>query len=107
MTRFSRSAPAKPGVPRARDREVDVRGEGNALGVDAENGFATAHVGTVHRDPAVETTGAEDRGIEDVGAVRRRDDDDAFVRLEAVHLDEELVQRLLALVVTPPRPAPR
>src|SRR6202041_811768 len=35
-----------------------------------------------------------------VGAVGGGDDDDALVRLEAVHLDEQLVQRLLALVVT-------
>ena len=39
-------------------------------------------------------------GIEHVGAVGGRDDDDALVRLEAVHLDEQLVERLLALVVT-------
>ena len=31
--------------------------------------------------------------------VGRGDDDDAAVRLEAVHLDEQLVQRLLALFV--------
>jgi hypothetical protein len=29
------------------------------------------------------------------------------VGLEAVHLDQQLVQRLLALVAAPPRPAPR
>jgi hypothetical protein len=40
------------------------------------------------------------RRVEHVGAVGRGDDDDALVGLEAVHLDEELVQRLLALVVT-------
>ena len=55
--------------------------------------------GRLHDDAAVEAAGAQDRGVEDVGAVGRGDDDDALVRLEAVHLDEELVQRLLALVV--------
>src|SRR5204862_3460870 len=40
------------------------------------------------------------RGIEDVGTVRGCDQDDVVLHLEAVHLDEELVQRLLALVVT-------
>ena len=43
--------------------------------------------------------GRRSAGIEHVGTVGRGDEDDAFVRLEAVHLDEELVQRLLALVV--------
>jgi hypothetical protein len=37
--------------------------------------------------------------LADVGAVRRRHDDDSLGRLEAVHLREHLVERLLALVV--------
>ena len=49
--------------------------------------------------PAIEAAGAKERGIEDVGAVGRGDENDAFVGLEAVHLDEQLIQRLLALVV--------
>ena len=65
-----------------------------------EDALAAAHVGARHGDAAVEATGAQDGGVEHVGAVGRGDDDDALVRLEAVHLDEELVQRLLALVVT-------
>src|SRR5262249_35560136 len=67
--------------------------------VDPEDRLAAAHVGARDRDAPVEAAGAQDRRIEDVRAVRGRDDDDALVRLEAVHLDEELVQRLLALVV--------
>ena len=43
--------------------------------------------------------GRSKRRIEHVGAVGRGDEDDALVRLEAIHLDEQLVQRLLALVV--------
>ncbi len=43
--------------------------------------------------------GRNRRAIEDIGPVGRRQDDDARVRLEAVHLDEELVERLFALVV--------
>ena len=38
-------------------------------------------------------------GIKDVGAVRGRDHDHVRVRVEAVHLDEDLVEGLLALVV--------
>src|SRR5262249_9553057 len=58
-----------------------------------------AHVGSRHDDAAIETTGAKDRRVEDVGTVGGGDDDDAFVRFEAVHLDQQLVQGLLALVV--------
>ena len=42
---------------------------------------------------------AQQRRVEDVRPVRGRDDDHAGVRVEAVHLDEDLVERLLALVV--------
>ena len=43
---------------------------------------------------------AQQRRVEDVGAVGRRDHDDVRVRVEAVHLDEHLVERLLALVIS-------
>src|ERR687898_88424 len=48
---------------------------------------------------AVEATGPEQRGVEDVGPVGGGDEDDAGACVEAVHLDEELVERLLPLVV--------
>ena len=51
-------------------------------------------------DLAVEATGAQQRGVEDVGTVGRGHHHDALGRLEAVHLGEHLVERLLALVVT-------
>ena len=44
--------------------------------------------------------GTQQRRVEDVGTVGGRDQDDVVLHLEAVHLDEQLVQRLLALVVT-------
>src|SRR5262249_33846676 len=50
-------------------------------------------------DAAIETAGAEQRRIEDVRAVGSGDENHAFVRLEPVHLDEQLIERLLALVV--------
>src|SRR6185503_14908095 len=64
-----------------------------------EDAHAAAQVRARDDDAAVEAAGAQQRRIEHVGAVRGGDDDDAVVRLEAVHLDEQLVQRLLALVV--------
>src|SRR5205814_720738 len=57
------------------------------------------HVRTVDHDAAIEAAGPQERRIEHVWTIRRRDEDDAFVALEAVHLDEQLVQRLLAFVV--------
>ena len=50
--------------------------------------------------------GPQERRIEDVGTVGGGDDHDAPVRLEAVHLDEQLVERLLALFVAERAAAP-
>ena len=56
------------------------------------SGFADRHL-------AIEAARPQQRRIEDVRPVGRGDDDDALVGREAVHLDEQLVQRLLALFV--------
>ena len=45
------------------------------------------------------TTSAAKRGVEDVVAVGRRDDEDAGIGFEAIHFDEQLVQGLLAFIV--------
>ena len=82
------------------DLDVDIVGQRNLAGVHGEDAFAAAHVGTIDDHAAIETAGAQQRRIEHVGTVGRRHQDDAFVRFEAVHLDEQLVQRLLAFVVT-------
>ena len=66
----------------------------------AENFFAATHVGQSHHHAAVKAAGAQQRGIEHVRAVGRGDENHAIVRLESVHLDEQLVQCLLALVVS-------
>ena len=79
--------------------DVDALVERLALGVDLEDRDAALHVGPVEDDLAVEPARAQERRVEDVGAVRGGDDDDVRVRVEAVHLDEDLVEGLLALVV--------
>ena len=68
--------------------------------MDAQDRFAALHVGTAHHHAAVETAGPEQRRIEHVGAVGGGHQDHAFVRFEAVHLHQQLIQRLLALVVS-------
>ncbi len=61
--------------------------------------LAAADVGERHDYLAVEAPGAQERRVEDVGPVRRSDDDNAGRSLESVHLDQQLIERLLALVV--------
>lgn len=81
------------------DFEVDALREGLALAVYLEDLLSALEVGRVHADLTVEATGAQKRGVEDVGTVGRRDHDDVRVRVEAVHLDQHLVEGLLALIV--------
>ena len=80
--------------------EVGVRGDGLALGMHLQHCTAARQVGVGHRDLAVEAAGPQQRRIEDVGPVGGRDEDDAGARVEPVHFDQQLVQRLLAFVVT-------
>ena len=72
--------------------------------MDLEDLAAADAVGPVDDDLAVEAAGAQQRRVEDVGPVRGRDQDDVVLQLEPVHLDEELVQGLLALVVPAAEP---
>src|SRR5262249_404724 len=79
--------------------EIDRRRERLALRVHFQNLSAAVAVGTVDDDLAVEASRAQQCRVEDVRPVRGGDEDDVVLQLEPVHLDEELVQRLLALVV--------
>ncbi len=67
--------------------------------MQAQDLQAPVHVRHVDHDLAVEAPRAQQRRVEDVGAVGRAHHDEAAVAREAVHLDEDLVERLLALVV--------
>ena len=64
-----------------------------------QNLLAADHVRIGHHHLAVETAGTQQRRVEHVGAVGGGDQNDAFIGFEAIHLDEQLVQRLLAFVV--------
>jgi hypothetical protein len=81
FTILAKSAPLNPGVPRASTFRL----------VSSETGtfFHTA----------VETAGPKQRRVQHVGAVGSRDKNHAVVGLKAVHLDKELIERLLALVM--------
>src|SRR5207302_6200371 len=79
--------------------EVDGVGEWLAFRVHLQNAFASAEIRTVDDDLTVEASGTKQRRVENVRTVRRRDEHDTGLRVEAVHLHEHLVERLLALVV--------
>src|SRR5712671_2888220 len=66
----------------------------------AENLFATAHVRTRDDYATVKAAGAQQRGIKHIRTVGGGNQDHAVIRFEAVHLDQKLVERLFALVVS-------
>ena len=67
--------------------------------MDFEDRLAPILVGGVDHHLAVEAAGPQQGLIEDLGAVRGGQQNDADVGLEAIHLDQELVEGLFALVV--------
>ncbi len=85
--------------------QVHVLRQGLAPGVDPEDLLPALDVGGVYGDLPVKAPGAEQGGVQDVGAVGGGHDHDGRVLLKAVHLHEELVQGLLPLVVPAPHPA--
>src|SRR5579859_2844919 len=82
------------------DREIDIVSDGNLAGVYTQNFFASANVRTRNYDAAVKTAGAKQRGVENVRTVGGGDQDHALVGFEAVHFNEQLIESLLALVVS-------
>ena len=92
----------RPGITRRTPRHgvhFDAFRNFHALGVDLQNLFASFHVGKRDGHLPVESARTQQRGVEHVGPVGGGDDDDAFLGVEAVHLDEQGVERLLAFVM--------
>ena len=67
--------------------------------MNLEDLFHTLDIGQRHDDLPVETTGPKQCGVEDIGTVCRRNQDYPFIRFKTVHFNEELIERLLPLVV--------
>ena len=84
----------------ARDHaQVNVGAQRHLAGVHVQDLLAPLDVGVRHMDRAVKAARAQQRRVQHVLAVGRSDDDHTLVRLEPVHLDQKLVQSLLALVI--------
>jgi hypothetical protein len=90
----AREAGRAPG----QQREVGIGRQRGAAAVQLEDALTTGEVRGVDGDQAVEPARAQQRGVQDVGPVRGRHDHHAAGHVEAVHLDEQLVERLLPLV---------
>src|SRR5690606_29296099 len=87
------------GRPARQYLEVDVGRQRHLSDVHLEDALAADDVGIRHHDLPIEPARAQQRRIQYVRTVGGGNEDDALIGLETVHLDQQLVQRLLALVI--------
>ena len=80
-------------------RQVHLRREGLAAGVQRQDGFALHQGRAADLHATVEAAGAEQGGIEGFGQVGRGDDDHARAPVQPVHAGEELRHGLRVLAV--------
>ena len=82
-----------------RDRvEVDVIGQRLAFGVNTQDGLAPLEIRGFNGDLTVKTPRTQQRRIKNIGAVRCGDEDQIRGIIKAIHLNQELVQSLVALI---------
>src|SRR5574344_2411980 len=79
--------------------EVDGRINLLIARVNFKDRLSTCGIRKPNRDDTVEPTRTEKRGIQDIVAVRCRDDQNTGVIFETIHLDKKLVQGLLTFIV--------
>ena len=89
----------EPGRTPGHGLEVDVRSHRLAFGVHPQDREPALHVRGVDGDLPVEPARPEQGRVEHIGPVGGGDQDHAAAYVEAVHLDQQLVEGLLALVV--------
>src|SRR3546814_13305941 len=69
------------------------------LHVHRKDLLPSLYVRARHHNLPVEAAGAQQRRIKHVRPVGGRNYDDAFIRFKTVHFVEELVQRMIALII--------
>ena len=79
--------------------QLHVIGQLQFLQVDAQDLDAPLLVRPIHQHLPIEPSGAHQRGIKDLRPVGRRQDDDRHRAIEPVHLRQQLIERLLLLVL--------
>src|SRR6266511_2289148 len=105
LTRLARSAPENPGVALATTSRSTSGPKRLAAAVHFEDGPPLALRGQRDHHLPVEPARAQQRRVQHLGPVGGRDHHHAGSRVEAVHLGEHLVERLVALVVGDDLPA--
>jgi len=98
--------PGQPDRAGGQAAQVHVVRQRHVPHVDLEDLHSPLVRRPIHGDVPVETAGPQQRGIQHVGPVRRSHDDHRVRLRKAVHLAEDLVQRLFALVVAAAQSGP-
>ena len=93
------SAPVSPTVPLASRSRSTSSASGTSRVWTLKIASAALVVRPIDGDVPIEAARPQQRRIEHVGPIGGRQDDDRFGLAEAVHLAEDLIERLLALVV--------
>jgi hypothetical protein len=68
--------------------------------VDSKDSQAAVACGQVNGDVAIESSGAEQCGVEHVVPICGSEYDDSFALLETIHFAEDLIESLFAFVVS-------
>ena len=78
--------------------EVDVIGQRLAFGVNTQDGLAPLEIRGFNRDLTVKTSRTQQRRVKNIGSVRCRDEDQIRGIIKAIHLNQELVESLVAFI---------
>jgi len=68
--------------------------------VHLENLLSAANVRKTHNHLPIESSGTQQRRVEDIWPVGSRHDNDPIINLKAIHFDQQLVQSLLPFIMT-------
>ncbi len=99
LARFARSAPTMPGVLAASASRSTLAASGIERVCTSRISRRPLRSGACTATRRSKRPGSQQRRVEHVGAVGRGEHDDCLGALEAIHLGQDLVERLLALVV--------
>ena len=71
----------------------------NILSVHLQNCDTTLQIGQLHWNAAIKTARTQQSRVKRLRTVGRRQNNDALGAVKAVHLGQQLIERLLALIV--------
>ena len=80
--------------------QIDIIGQRLALRVHAQDCLASLQIGGFNRNLSVKTARTQQGGIKNIGTVCRRDEDQVRGVVKAVHLNQQLVEGLVAFIRT-------